>query len=411
MKIVRIIARLNVGGPARHVVWLTGGLPSPEFESVLIAGTVPDGEEDMSYFAAENGVKPVYIPELSRELSPKDLVSLFKIYRVLRRERPDVVHTHTAKAGTVGRVAAFLYRWATWDTLIGRPRQLTVIHTFHGHVFHSYYGSLKTSVFLTIERLLARFATDRIITISEQQYSEIHERFGVGRTSQFRIVPLGIDLTVFGRDSGQRQAFRDSIGAGDDDIVVGFVGRLTEIKNLSLLLRVAEKVKVRSNQSPNIRFFLVGDGNLREQLESEAAALIADGTVTFLGHQHDIGDVLSGMDIIALTSRNEGTPLSLIEGMAAGLPFISTAVGGVVDLAGDQVERHDGFRVCERGVLVDADNVDSFTDGLIYLAKNEKLRERLSNAGREYIASNYSRERLVDDIASLYRDLGNDPRR
>src|SRR5258708_28690950 len=138
MKILRIIARLNVGGPARHVVWLTKALNDSEFESTLVAGTVPEGEEDMSYFAADNGVEPIYISELSRELSPKDSVSLFKIYREIRRQRPDIIHTHTAKAGTVGRTAAFLYRWLSFGSLIGKPRKVKIVHTFHCHVFHSY---------------------------------------------------------------------------------------------------------------------------------------------------------------------------------------------------------------------------------------------------------------------------------
>ena len=166
MKIVRIIARLNVGGPARHVVFLTEALQDEEFQSKLIAGSVPDGEEDMSFFAAEHGVEPHYIPEMSRELSPKDIVSVIKIFNQIRRERPDIIHTHTAKAGTLGRVAAFLYRWLTWRTLLGRPRKINVVHTFHGHVFHSYYGRAKTALFLGIEKLLARFATQRIVVIS-----------------------------------------------------------------------------------------------------------------------------------------------------------------------------------------------------------------------------------------------------
>src|SRR5215203_1970417 len=179
MKIIRIIARLNVGGPARHVVWLTKNLQGAEFQSVLLTGTVPEGEEDMSYFAAENGVSPVYIPEMSRELSPKDVVSLWKVFRRMWREKPDVIHTHTAKAGTIGRVAGFFYRWLAW-------KDVKMIHTYHGHVFHSYYGKRKTAIFLLIEKSLARL-TDKIIAISEQQRAEINEKFGVGRARQFQV--------------------------------------------------------------------------------------------------------------------------------------------------------------------------------------------------------------------------------
>ena len=152
MKIVRIIARLNVGGPARHVVWLNEALQDDEFESVLVTGRVPEGEEDMGYFAEANGVKPIFIEQMSRELSPKDAISLWKIYKEFLREKPDIIHTHTAKAGTIGRVAGFFYRWFTLKTLIGKPRKVKIIHTFHGHIFSGYYGDLKTKVFLFIEK-------------------------------------------------------------------------------------------------------------------------------------------------------------------------------------------------------------------------------------------------------------------
>ena len=220
MKILRIIARLNVGGPARHVVWLTERLNDEEFESVLIAGTVPKGEESMTYVADQHGVHPVFIEEMSRELSPKDLISLFKVLREVRRLRPDIIHTHTAKAGTVGRSAAFLYKVLT----LGR-RRVRVVHTFHGHVFHSYYGKLKTRIFITIERLLAKFATDKIIVISPQQFHEIHEQVGIGRREQFEVVPLGIDLETFATSDASRQNFRNEIVWHYYNKLQGNVGR------------------------------------------------------------------------------------------------------------------------------------------------------------------------------------------
>ena len=169
MKVVRIIARLNVGGPAKHVVWLTAGLQNSDCETVLVAGVVPPGEDDMGYFAEEMGVTPLYMRQMSREISLKDALTIWKLYRLFLRERPDIVHTHTAKAGTVGRVAGLLYRWLTPAVLLGRPRVCRFVHTYHGHIFHSYYGPLKTRLFVTIERILARLGTDRIIVISEQQ--------------------------------------------------------------------------------------------------------------------------------------------------------------------------------------------------------------------------------------------------
>ena len=397
MKVLRIIARLNVGGPARHVVWLTEHLNDDEFESVLVAGTVPPGEESMNYLADRHGVKPVFIEEMSRELSPKDLVSLIKIFREIRRQRPDVIHTHTAKAGTVGRAAALLYRLST----LGR-RRVRVVHTFHGHVFHSYYGKLKTSVFVTIERILARVATDKIVVISPQQRKEINEDFRVGRREQFEIIPLGIDVAALAPSDDKRAEFRAEIGLGKAEVVVGFVGRLTEIKDVSMYLHVAAEV---SKEDASARFLVVGDGHMRAALETEASELGLSDTVRFLGNRADTDRVYAGLDIVALTSLNEGTPLSLIEAMAAGRPVISTRVGGVCDLLGDLVEPHDGFTIYERGIGIDGRSPADYKKGLIYLMKNERLRKTLGEKGRVYASLEYSKDRLVHDIKRLYRSL------
>ncbi len=405
MKILRIIARLNVGGPARHVVWLTDALQDGEFQTVLIAGTVPDGEEDMGYLARELGVEPVFIEEMSRELSPKDVISLFKIYREMKRRQPDIVHTHTAKAGTVGRAAAFLYRWLTWKTLIGRPRKVRIIHTFHGHVFHSYYGKFKTRIFLAIEKILARFATDTIITISPQQCKEIQEDFGVGKAGQFAIIPLGISLETFASPDIKRNTFRDEMNAASDELLIGFVGRLTEIKNISLFLKVAGLYVKNKASLPRLRFIIVGDGHLRKSLEKESKELGVNSIVTFLGNRTDTESIYAGLDIVALTSLNEGTPLSLIEAMAGKRAVISTAVGGVADLLGEIVSGHEGFDECERGISISVQSAESFFNGLIYLVKNEKLRNRLGASGFDFVSNNYSKERLVADIKVLYRRL------
>jgi glycosyltransferase involved in cell wall biosynthesis len=404
MKIVRIIARLNVGGPARHVVWLSKGLEGEGFTSLLIAGRVPEGEEDMGYLAQQSGVNPIFIEEMSRELSPGDVISLWKLYRLLLREKPDIVHTHTAKAGTVGRTAAFLYKWLTPHTLIGRPRKVKVVHTFHGHVFHSYYGKLKTSVFLTIERLLARFATDRIVVISAQQLDEINRRFRVGRSENFSVVPLGIDLAPLNSNPSSGAALRAEIGSKGTEILVGFVGRLTEIKNLPLFLEAAA-LSMKNADADAFRFVIAGDGQLRRELEKRAEELGVGGTVTFLGSREDVAAVYSALDIVALTSLNEGTPLSLIEAMAARRPVISTLVGGVVDLLGPVVEEFEGFSLRERGIGVGSTDPNDLFKGLIYLAKNEKLRLELASRGHEFVRANYGKDRLIEDIKRLYADL------
>lgn len=403
IKIVRLIARLNVGGPARHVVWLTKELQSSEFESVLLAGTVPEGEEDMSYFAVENSVAPIYIEQMSRELSPKDAVSLWKVFRRLKREKPDVIHTHTAKAGTIGRAAGLAYRWLTWQTLLGRPRCVRLVHTFHGHVFHSYYGAAKTRIFLIIEKILARVATDKIIVISRRQFREIHEQFGVGRKEQFAIIPLGIDLETFADARGKRKILRGEIGAGADEILVGLVGRLTEVKNHSLFLQVAEIYRKEAGAA-KLKFVVVGDGHLRARLEAEAEKRGVADIVKFVGSRSDADVFYAGLDIVALTSLNEGTPLSLIEAMASAKPVLSTAVGGVVDLLGEIHERREGFQICERGISTASGDAKSFCSGLLYLANNAKIRETLSQRGRKFVETQYGKERLVGDLKNLYRE-------
>lgn len=397
MKIVRIIARLNVGGPARHVVWLNKALQTSEYQSVLLAGKVPDGEEDMSYFAAQNAVKPLYIEEMSRELSPKDAISIWKIFLQLKREQPDVIHTHTAKAGTVGRIAGFLYRWLAW-------KNVKIVHTFHGHIFHSYYGNLKTKIFLIIEKVLARFATDKIVVISRQQFEEIHEKFGVGKREQFEIIPLGIDLETFAGWRSKRDVLRQEVGAAETDILVGLVGRLTEVKNHSLFLQVV-KIWQEKAQMPNVKFIIIGDGHLRESLKNEAAALGIENSVKFLGNRNDTDVFYAGLDIIALTSLNEGTPLSLIEAMANEKPVISTVVGGVKDLLGEVSEQKDGFQVRERGVSVGSGEAENFYKGLLYLVNNDKIRETFGQNGKRFVETNYGKARLTADIKNLYREL------
>lgn len=399
MKIVRIIARLNVGGPARHVVWLTKALNNQEFQTSLLTGSVPEGEEDMSYFADENGVKPFLIEEMSRELSAKDIISLWKVYRQICREKPDIIHTHTAKAGFVGRTAGFFYRWLNW-------KRVKIVHTFHGHVFHSYYGNLKTKIFLFIEKTLARFVTDKIVVITPQQFKEIHHEFGVGKSAQFQIIPLGIDLEKFAKASEKRRMLRDEIGAKDDEILIGFVGRLTEIKNVTLLLKVAEMYeKTKDADLPKLKFVIIGDGNMRESLEKEAESLDLKDSILFLGNRNDTDIFYAGLDIVALTSLNEGTPLSLIEAMANGRAVISTAVGGVVDLLGEIETEENGFKVCERGIRIDESSAENFYKGLIHLAKSENLRETYAERGKDFTDLRYSKERLIKDIAELYRNL------
>jgi len=405
VKIVRIIARLNVGGPAKHVVWLTAGLRRPAFESLLVTGSVPPGEEDMAYFAADMNVTPIFLPEMTREISLKDLVTIWKLFRLFTRECPDIVHTHTAKAGTVGRVAGILYRWSTPAAFAGRPRPCRFIHTYHGHIFHSYYGPVKTRFFLLVEKILARVITDRIVVVSEQQRREIQEVFGVGTPKQFSVIPLGIDTTAFAEWKDRGASFRDEIGATARDVVVGIVGRLTDIKNHKLFLEAIATLKELSPQSERpVRFVIIGDGASRRLLETKSNSLGLDKDVVFAGNRKDPENFYPALDIVALTSKNEGTPLTLIEAMANARAVIATAVGGVIDLLGDAVSRDENasYVICQRGISVPPDQPRAFAAGLLRIISDAELRQKLGQRGLQFVAQNHSRERLLDDMRELY---------
>jgi len=375
---------------------------------MLVTGVVPAGEDDMSYFAQAAGVTPHVIPQMSREISLRDALASWKLFRLMVRERPDLVHTHTAKAGTVGRVAGLLYRWLTPAALIGKPRACRFVHTYHGHVFHSYYGTAKTKLFLTIERALARLVTDRIIVVSEQQRREIHEQFHVGKRSQFAVVPLGLDLSLFCDLEAKRKHLREELNASKGELLIGVVGRLTEIKNHAMFLRAAARVKElnrTSGDKAGMRFVIIGDGSLRENLEEQARELGLTGDVVFLGTREDPEFFYPALDVVALTSHNEGTPLTLIEAMACERPVVSTAVGGVVDLLGAMVADGEGYTVCERGLSVESGNVEGFAAALRRLAQDGNLRNELGRRGREFVVSNYAKERLLADISTLYEEL------
>jgi glycosyltransferase involved in cell wall biosynthesis len=420
MKVLRIIARLNVGGPARHVAWLEAGLRRHGVESLLVSGVVPPGEDDMSYFAESLGVRPHVIPEMSREVSPKDALTVWKLYRLFVRERPDLVHTHTAKAGTVGRAAGLLYRYLTPSALWGRPRACRFVHTYHGHIFHSYYGRWKTRLFLAVEQALARLATDRIVVISPQQLEEINGRFGVGRREQFEVIPLGLDTRAFDDWPARRHVLRREWGAAEADVVVGIVGRLTEVKNHRLFLEAAALFKRRRafgaesggpgrDGAGRVRFVVVGDGHLRAELEGHARALGLADDVKFAGLRDDPENFYPALDVAALTSRNEGTPLTLIEAMANARACVATAVGGVVDLLGGvaagELRRPHPWQVCERGIQVRPGDPEAFADALAHVVSDAALRRALGARGREYVERHYSVERLVADVRRLYGRL------
>lgn len=401
IRIVRIIDRLNIGGPAKHVTWLTSGLDPKRFCTTLIAGSVPANEGDMTYYARKAGIDPIIIKEMSRELSAADLVVIAKLVRLLFQLRPQIVHTHKAKAGAVGRTAALIYRLLTFSLFSGR--RCGTVHTFHGHIFHSYYGPLKSRLFIWIERLLAMFCTDRIIAISPQQRSEIQGHFNVGGETQFDVISLGIDLDEI--DSAAAGRLRAELKIEPDVPLVGIVGRLCEIKNQAMFIEAAARVCEKDSTA---QFAVIGNGELRVELEGLAQAREMQDRIHFLGFRADMLSLYQDLDIAAITSLNEGTPLTLIEAMSNGCALASTDVGGVTDLMGSKLGREDGFLLWEHGVTVPSRDIEAFSRALQFLIDNPSLRKEMGERGREFAQNRFSKERLIADIENLYYKLAKD---
>ncbi|MCS6806077.1 MAG: glycosyltransferase [Acidobacteriota bacterium] len=403
IRVMRIIDRLNIGGPAKHVSWLTAGLNNERFQSVLITGIVPDGEGDMSYFADALGVKPIVIPEMSRELSWRDALVVLKLLRQMWRIRPDIVHTHKSKAGATGRLAALLYRWLTPSALWLQPRPCWVVHTYHGHTFHSYFGPARQWVFQMIERALARFCTDRIIVISQQQRREILEQFRIGQPRQFVVIPLGLDLDELLQPPC---ATTDRLRQAPDEVLIGIVGRLCEVKNHALFLDAAARLLAdQSVANNNLRFVLVGDGHLRDRLQAHAQRLGIAERVMFAGFRRDALRLYADLDIVALTSLNEGTPLTLIEAMASGCAVAATEVGGVIDLMGARQTEQERFSVWEHGVTARSQDAEGMARALRFLIEQPAMRRQMGQRGRAYVMSHLTKERLLSDMQAFYSEL------
>ena len=379
VKVARVITRLNIGGPAIHAILLTQALEDAHFTTMLVSGYTAPTEGDMLHLAKARGVSPLMVTGLGREIDPgRDLAVLLRLYRIFREERPVIVHTHMAKAGTVGRLAA---------RLAGVP---IVLHTYHGHVFHSYFGPLKTQTFIRIERALSR-VTDLILTVGERQRQEILG-YGIGNPDKLRSVPLGLELEPFVESPRHRGEFRAELGVPDGTRLVGIVGRLVPVKGHTVFLKAARLVLSRL---PNVRFLIIGDGELREGLESQARDLGIDGGVTFLGWRHDLPRVYADLDLVVLSSYNEGSPVALIEAMAAGRAVVSTDVGGVSDVVSDGVN----------GLLVPPRDPESLAGAIVRLLSSERSLPAMGAAGREAVYPKYSINRLVSDLREIYSDL------
>ena len=326
--------------------------------------------------AHARGVDPVVIPELGRAIHPaRDLTALIKLVRLFRALRPDIVHTHTAKAGTLGRLAARL------------ARVPVKIHTFHGHVLEGYFSRPVTRAFLEIERRLAR-TTDRLVTVSPRLKAQLLA-MGIGRPEQVEVVPLGLDLERFRRARPASPTLRPSLGLAEGAPLLGIVGRLVPIKDHVTLFQALARLHA---EGPAVHLVVVGDGEERARLEGLASSLGLGLRIHFLGWRLDLEAIVGELDVVICASRNEGTPVALIEAMAAGIPVLSTDVGGVADLVTHGLT----------GWLVSPGDPDAMASGIRHLLDDGPLRGRLAAAGRDVALDRHDVARLISRVEALY---------
>lgn len=391
MKVLRIINRFNLGGPTYNVAYLSRYI-SPGFETLLVGGAKDETEESSGFIIESLGLKPVIVEEMMREINLKhDYAAYKKIKAIIQEFRPDIVHTHASKAGTLGRLAA------------ASCKVPVIVHTFHGHVFHSYFGRLKTTIYKNIERYLARKST-AIIAISEIQKQELVDIHRICKAEKVHVIPLGFDLSRFQENlPAKRSAFRQKYHLDDDEIAISIIGRLVPVKNHALFLEALKNISGKTTKK--IRAFIIGDGELRPDLEAAADALnipFADGSgsskkplLTFTSWIRDIDTALAGSDIIALTSFNEGTPVSLIEAQAANKPIVTTNVGGIENVV---IPGGTAF-LCDNG------STEQVAAALLKLVENDALRSTMGEKGWSHVKEKFHYTRLVSDMEKLYLRL------
>lgn len=404
-RILRIINRFNLGGPTHNAAYLSRYMPSG-FETLLVGGPHGEHEEGSGHILDGLGVEGRVLEEMRREVSPwKDRRAYRKIKQLIKEFKPDIVHTHAAKAGAVGRLAA------------NEMGVKAVVHTFHGHVFHSYFGPMRTLVFKSVERHLAK-RTSRIIAISERQKSELVEEHRICEEAKVAVIPLGFDLSRFMDDQATKRAlFRRVYGVAEDELAIGIIGRLVPVKNHELFIQAIKHVRDHSDRK--VRAFIVGDGEERCRIERSArdaglslalapafngsgfghgvngTPVTAAADITFTSWVREIDIVCAGIDLVALTSFNEGTPVSLIEAQAANKAVVSTRVGGIENVV------QEG----RTGLLSNNNDALGFGGNLLRLVEDDGLRQRMAEQGRTHVQDRYHYTRLVRETADLYTSL------
>jgi glycosyltransferase involved in cell wall biosynthesis len=378
IRVMRIIARLNIGGPALHATLLTDRLDPDRYESVLVTGVEQAGEGNYLALHGRRSARIVVVPALGRALDlRRDVATLLELARLIRRVRPHIVHTHTAKAGAVGRLAAWL------------ARVPVIVHTYHGHVLDGYFTAWKTRIFVAIERWLAK-RSHCVLAVSENVRRELLAR-GIGTAEQLRVIPLGLELERFAAADSLRGHLRRELDVKPDTPLVGIVARLVPIKAHETFVAVAAILTRRTD----CHFVVVGDGERRSELEQLATRAGVDGRIHFLGWRADLERIYADLDVVVLTSRNEGSPVALIEAMAAGKPVVATSVGGVPDVVEHGVS----------GILVRAGDVEALASAVEGVIRDPTRGRLMGEAGRRRVRGVYGADRLLRNMDDLYQEL------
>ena len=392
-RVLRIINRFNLGGPTYNAAYLTKYL-EPEYETLLVGGEKDESEADSFYILDQLGIKPVIVPEMRRSINPNDdIVAYRKLKQLIQDFKPDIVHTHASKAGTLGRMAAFS---------CGVP---IVVHTFHGHVFHSYFNRFKTAFFKNVERRLAKKCSC-IVAISPNQKKELGAEHKISSLDRIKVIPLGFDLSRFNENREEKRSnFRKLYQLADDEIAVGIIGRLVPVKNHEFFLDAVAKVLGQTTKK--VKFFIIGDGEDREALKVRAAELSiptaignfsnSDQRLVFTSWIKEIDVVTAGLDVIALSSLNEGTPVSLIEAQAANRPIVSTNVGGIENIVLKN----------ETALLSEVGDLEGYAKNLLSLLEDDQRRIRMGKKGWDHVNERFSHLRLAADMRKLYSELYN----
>jgi len=372
--IVRIITRLNIGGPARQAVMLSTMLDRAGFRSELVFGQEEPEEGRIPSFGAVH----TRLPSLRRRIDLNSDVSTARaLSALLKARRPQIVHTHMAKAGALGRFAA------------RRARVPVIVHTFHGHVLEGYFSPFANRAFIEVERYLAR-RSDALVAVSSTVRDELM-RLGIGESARWHVIPVGLNLDPYLASRESKEGARARLGLGTTHPIVGMVGRLVPIKDVATFIEAATRVVAGR---PEVEFVIAGDGELRAELEIIARRRLGP-RVRFLGWVSNLVALYRAIDVLVVTSRMEGTPTSLVEAAASTVPAVATRVGGVPDVV------RDG----ETGFLVPAADPERVAREVIRLLDDEVLRRSAGEAARKWVRQRFSIERLTDDLAELYGDL------